>query len=84
VGRNILTPAVFEALERTAPDKNGEIQLTDALSLLLKEQALYALELEGRRYDTGSPQGWLEAQVAYGIKNQEFGDRLRENIRKLI
>jgi UTP--glucose-1-phosphate uridylyltransferase len=84
VGRYILTPQIFNAIARTPPDARNEIQLTDAISLLLKEQPIFALEFEGRRYDTGSPLGWLEAQVAFGLKRPELSDALRERLRRLI
>lgn len=84
VGRYILTPAVFEALAHTVPDSRGEIQLTNALSRMLKEQDIYALEFHGARYDAGSPLGWLEAQVAYGLQHPEFGDKFRSRLRRLI
>ena len=84
VGRYILTPAIFEALAHTAPDSRGEIQLTNALSGLLHQQAIYALEFQGARYDTGTPIGWLEAQVAYGLKHPGFGDKFRNRLRQLI
>jgi UTP--glucose-1-phosphate uridylyltransferase len=83
VGRYILTPAIFNALAQTAPDKHGEVQLTDALSHLLADEAIYALELQGRRYDVGTLLGWLEAQVAFGVKHPELGDRFREKLRRL-
>ncbi len=84
VGRYILTPDIFEALAHTAPDKRGEIQLTNALSLLLAKQAVYAMEFQGTRYDVGSPLGWLEAQVAYGLKHPELGDKFRDRLRRLV
>jgi UTP--glucose-1-phosphate uridylyltransferase len=84
VGRYILMPRVFDAIEATKPGSVGEIQLTDALSLLLQTQPIYALEFEGRRFDTGNPAGWLEAQVAMGLKHPEFGDALREKLRRMI
>jgi UTP--glucose-1-phosphate uridylyltransferase len=84
VGRYILTPEIFDALETTVPGWDGEIQLTDALVLLLKRQPIYALEFEGRRFDAGRPAGWVEAQVALGLKNPEFGDALREKLRRMI
>jgi UTP--glucose-1-phosphate uridylyltransferase len=84
VGRYILTPAIFDAIEATKPGNQGEIQLTDAASLLLKTQPIYALEFEGRRFDAGSPAGWVEAQVGMGLKNLEFGDALREKLRRMI
>ena len=84
VGRYILTPQVFEAIATTKPGRGGEIQLTDALSLLLQTQPIYALEFEGRRFDTGNPEGWLEAQVTLGLKHPEYGDTLREKLRRMI
>ena len=84
VGRYILTPQIFGAIEATSPGWDGEIQLTDSLSILMKTQDIFALEFEGRRFDVGRPPGWVEAQVAYGIKNPEYGDALRENLRRMV
>lgn len=84
IGRYILTPGIFEALRHTLPGSGGEIQLTDALSYLMHHEPIYALELKGRRYDTGNPLGWLEAQVGLGLKHPETGDILRERLKKLI
>jgi UTP--glucose-1-phosphate uridylyltransferase len=84
VGRYILTPEIFESIEATKPGSGGEIQLTDALSLLLQTQPIYSLEFEGRRFDAGNPVGWLEAQMALGLKNPDFGDALREKLRRMI
>ena len=84
VGRYILMPEVFEALKVTRPGKNGEIQVTDALQLLLKEQKILACEFEGVRYDTGNPQGWLEATIALALNHPDFGPRLREYLRRLL
>ena len=84
VGRYILMPEVFEALKVTRPGKNGEIQVTDALQLLLKEQKIIACEFEGVRYDTGNPQGWLEATIALALNHPDFGPRLREYLRRLL
>jgi len=84
VGRYILTPDVFEALSHTAPDNHNEIQLTNALSRMLAKQDIYALEFQGARYDVGSPLGWLEAQVAFGLKHPELGDKFRDRLRRLV
>jgi len=84
VGRYILTPEIFDALETTPPGRNQEIQLTDALRLMLNQQAIYAYEFEGTRYDTGSPQGWLEATIAYALKHPEIGPGLRKYLRQLL
>ena len=87
VGRYILTPRIFDVLKHTPPGKNGEIQLTDALQLLLKQsfrEGLYACELEGTRYDTGTPLGWLKANVALALKRQDIGPELREYLKGLL
>ena len=84
VGRYILTPEIFDVLMVTPPGKSGEIQVTDGLQLLLKQQALYACELSGVRYDTGTPLGWLEATVALALKRDDIGPELREYLRKLL
>jgi len=84
VGRYILTPEIFETLAVTPPGKGQEIQLTDALQLMLKQQKLYAYELEGVRYDTGTPMGWLGANVAMALKRDDIGPELREYLRRLL
>ena len=84
VGRYILMPEIFDALEATPPGKNQEIQLTDALELLLKKQTIYACELEGVRYDTGTPLGWLKTTVAFALKQSDIGPELREYLRQLL
>ncbi|WP_051482225.1 UTP--glucose-1-phosphate uridylyltransferase GalU [Thermococcus nautili] len=67
VGRYVLTPEVFDALREVKPDKRGEIQLTDALRILVKGGAsMYARIIEGRRYDVGTPEGWLKANMELG------------------
>jgi len=68
----------------TPPGKNQEIQLTDALQLLLRQQAIYAYEFEGVRYDTGTPLGWLEATIAVALKHPDIGQELREYLRQFL
>jgi len=84
VGRYILMPQIFDALVDVPSGKNQEIQLTDALQLLLSQQAVYAYEFEGVRYDTGTPLGWLEATVALALKHTDIGQELKEYLRKLL
>ena len=84
VGRYILMPQIFDALKVIPSGKNQEIQLTDALRLLLNQQAVYAYEFEGVRYDTGTPLGWLEATVALALKRPDIGPELREYLRQLL
>jgi UTP--glucose-1-phosphate uridylyltransferase len=84
VGRYILLPQIFDALEATPLGRNHEIQLTDALQLLLKQQAVYAYEFEGMRYDTGTPLGWLKATIAFAVKHPDFGQELRKYLRQYL
>jgi UTP--glucose-1-phosphate uridylyltransferase len=84
VGRYILTPEIFNYLKVTKPGKGGEIQLTDALQLLLEEQVLYAFEIDGIRYDTGRPLGWLKATVSLALKRDDIGPELKEYLKKLL
>jgi UTP--glucose-1-phosphate uridylyltransferase len=84
VGRYILTPRIFDAIRATGKDDRGELQLTDALQRLLKREALYACELEGTRYDTGTPPGWLKANVALALKRKDIGPEFRGYLKKLL
>ncbi len=81
VGRYVLTPEIFEAIEVTPPGAGNEIQITDALQILLKQHKLYAYELEGIRYDTGSPLGWLKANIALALKRDDIGSELRKYLK---
>ena len=72
LGRYIITPQIFEILENTAPGKGNEIQLTDALETLIKNEAMYAYDFEGRRYDVGDKLGFLQATVEFALKREEL------------
>lgn len=72
LGRYIITPQIFEILENTRPGKGGEIQLTDALKTLISNEAMYAYNFEGRRYDVGDKLGFLEASVEFALKRDEL------------
>ena len=84
IGRYVLPPEVFPALERAGPDARGEIQLTDGLRLLLEDAALYACEYEGRRYDAGDKLGFLEATVEFALEREDVGPAFREYLRRLM
>ena len=84
VGRYILTPEIFDAIEATPPGMIKEIQLTDALQRLLARQPIYALEFEGTRYDTGTPMGLLEANVALALKTPALAQELRDYLKTLL
>jgi UTP--glucose-1-phosphate uridylyltransferase len=82
-GRYVLPSAIFECLERTKPGAGGEIQLTDALRILAKEQGLWALIYEGLSYDAGDKLGFLKATVELALVNKELGSDFREYLRTL-
>jgi len=73
VGRYLMDPEIFDCLERTAPGVGGEIQLTDALRLLRERQEIYALVVEGERYDVGDKRGFLEATVKMALGRSDLG-----------
>ena len=75
LGRYILDPEIFNLLENTKPGRGDEIQLTDAIRVLAKEQAVYAYQFQGRRYDIGDKEGFLEATVEQALKRPELRDR---------
>ena len=83
IGRYILTPAIFEHLERTKPDHRGEIQLTNGLRSLLKKEAIYGYQFEGKRYDTGHKLGFLKATVEFALKRPDLGAEFRDYLRSL-
>ncbi len=83
IGRYILAPEIFAALEQTRPGKGGEIQLTDGLKLLMEKQPIYAYKFQGVRYDAGDKLGFLKATVEFGLKNGEFGEEFRAYLRTL-
>ena len=73
VGRYVLTPAVFALLADAQPGRGGEIQLTDAIARLLRQERVLAMRLQGRRYDCGSKLGYLQATVELGLRHPEVG-----------
>lgn len=83
IGRYILTPEIFEALEQTPPDEGGEVQLTNGLRVLLKTQAMYGLAFRGRRYDAGSKLGFLKATLQFALKRPDLAPGLREYLKML-
>ncbi|MDH4134945.1 MAG: UTP--glucose-1-phosphate uridylyltransferase GalU [Gammaproteobacteria bacterium] len=83
VGRYILTPNIFEHLENIRAGSGGEIQLTDAIAVLLKQEQVLAYEFQGKRYDCGSKLGYLEATVEYALEHAELKDRFRQYLRTL-
>ncbi|HJS52848.1 MAG TPA: UTP--glucose-1-phosphate uridylyltransferase GalU [Pyrinomonadaceae bacterium] len=83
IGRYIFTPDIFEAIENTKPGAGGEIQITDAMRLLLKKRPYYALNLNGIRHDAGDKLGFLVATVEYALKRKDLGNDFREYLRSI-
>jgi UTP--glucose-1-phosphate uridylyltransferase len=77
IGRYILTPDIFDILEKQKPGAGGEIQLTDALKTLLKKRPIYGYPIKGRRYDAGDKLGYLEATVDFALRDKELSAGFR-------
>jgi UTP--glucose-1-phosphate uridylyltransferase len=77
VGRYVLSPAIFDHLERVERGAGGEIQLTDGIAALMREEAVYAHRFEGKRYDCGNKLGYLQATVEYALAHQALGREFR-------
>lgn len=83
IGRYIFTPDIFKAIEQTTPGSGGEIQITDAMRLLLKKRPFYAVKLDGTRHDAGDKLGFLIATVELALKREDLGDEFRNYLRSL-
>ena len=82
-GRYLLTPDIFRHIEQTVPSKDGEIQLTEALRALVREQPVYGLRLEGRRCDIGNKEGFIRTNIEFALKREDMAEDLREYIKRL-
>jgi UTP--glucose-1-phosphate uridylyltransferase len=83
IGRYVLTPTVFETLERTPLGTGGELQLTDGLRLLLQREKIYGYVFDGKRHDTGDKLGFLKATVEFALKRPDLGGDLRAWLKEL-
>ena len=83
IGRYILTPDIFDALEATARDRTGEIQLTDGLRRLLRQRPVYVCEIDGVRHDTGNKLGFLKALVYFALRRPDLGEPFRRYLESL-
>jgi UTP--glucose-1-phosphate uridylyltransferase len=84
VGRYVLTPRIFELLEKTAPGAGGEIQLTDGIKALLMEEKVFGYNFEGKRFDAGDKLGMLQATVEFALKRSDLGPQFREYLKGLV
>jgi UTP--glucose-1-phosphate uridylyltransferase len=82
-GRYVLTPDVFDCLSRTGPGQGGEIQLTDALRMMLKNRPMYGLYLDGKRCDIGNKEGFIKTNIEFALKRDDVAENLKEYIKKL-
>ena len=82
-GRYILTPSIFEEIRNQPKGAGGEIQLTDAIGRMMKNEAVYAFQYAGKRYDCGSKEGFLEATVELALQHPQVGKHFREYLKKL-
>jgi UTP--glucose-1-phosphate uridylyltransferase len=83
IGRYILTPDIFPALEKTERDEGGEIQLTNGLRALRDRRPMYAYRFEGKRHDAGNKLGFLKATVEFALKREDLGEDFREYLKSL-
>ena len=83
IGRYVLTPDIFGLLADTAADARGEIQLTDGLRALRTRRPMYAVQFEGRRYDTGDKLGFLKATVEFALARPDLADEFRRYLKSL-
>jgi UTP--glucose-1-phosphate uridylyltransferase len=83
-GRYIFTPDIFDYIARTGAGKNDEIQLTDAMRLLVKNRAVYGLRVDGIRYDIGNKLDFIKTNIAYGLKRDELRDDLKQFMKDIL
>ncbi len=84
IGRYILTPKIFEILEKTPPGAKGEVQLTDAIRALLPEEKVYGYLFEGKRYDAGDKFGFIKATIEFSFKREDISEKVKEYIKSLM
>ncbi|QQS31752.1 MAG: UTP--glucose-1-phosphate uridylyltransferase GalU [Acidobacteriota bacterium] len=83
IGRYIFTPDIFDAIKETKAGAGGEIQITDAMRILMRKRPFYAVKLQGRRHDAGDKLGFLIATVEYAMKRDDLGPAFREYLKTL-
>ncbi len=84
LGRHVLDPDIFDYLENTEPGYGGEIQLTDALCAMARDKKVLAYDFEGRRYDIGDKEGFLEATVEYALRDPNLSESFEKYLRKRL
>ncbi len=82
-GRYLFTPDIFDYISRTKPAKNGEIELTDSMRMMVKEKPMYALVLDGKRCDIGNKEGFVKTNIEFALKRKDMAENLRQFIKEL-
>ncbi len=82
-GRYILTPGIFKAIDQSKPGKNNELQLTDAMNIVMQRESFYGSRISGKRYDIGSKIDYLKTIVEYGLKRKEFSEEFKQYLKEL-
>ncbi len=82
-GRYVLSPEIFDCIDKTVPGKNNEIQLTDAMRLLLEKRAMYGLHFDGRRYDLGNRLDFIKTNIEFALMRDDLKDGLSKFIKEL-
>ena len=83
IGRYVFNPEIFDCLEKIKPGKGGEIQLTDAIKMLLGQQSIFAYEFEGKRYDCGDKLGFMKANIEFSKRHPEIGKEFTEFLKSI-
>jgi UTP--glucose-1-phosphate uridylyltransferase len=83
-GRYIFTPALMQCLRDVKPGKGGEIQLTDAIAALARQEPVYGVLLDGQRFDAGNPEGFLLANTILGLQHESYGENLRRALKEYL
>ena len=83
IGRYVFNPEIFDCLEKIKPGKGGEIQLTDAIQMLLSQQSIFAYEFEGKRYDCGDKLGFMMANIEFSKRHPEIGKEFIEFLKSI-
>jgi UTP--glucose-1-phosphate uridylyltransferase len=84
IGRYILQPEIFKILEQASPGKGGEIQLTDALKILNRTNQMFAIPIDGKRYDVGDKLGYIQATIEFALNRKDLSDELKAYLRSLV
>jgi len=84
VGRYIFTPALMTLLKDVRPGRDNEVQLTDAIAALARQEPVYGVLLDGQRFDAGTPEGFLQANAILGLQHEVYGEAFRKALKNWL